>query len=302
MNQGHPCRSRSGLILGIVGTLFLFPIEARADETRLSNEGRAEQLFRSGEKKFDAGQHAEACVDFAESLKLGPKLGTLLNLALCHETIGKIATAWNEFHHGAAWAAQNSQKDRLEFALQHLRSLQPKLPRVVLQLPADRAVSQIDLDGEPLPEQLWYLPLYLDPGEHKIAVSAPGKQRTTVSFRVTAAPTDQMVAVPTLPDDKGASAPPSNNGSAAPSPTLYTVGFVMLGAGVIGLTAGTIFGIAALGADDVDSAKDLTLGSTISFLAGAAFAGVGGYLVLTNMPRDTKVMLGPNGLLFRGTF
>src|SRR5688572_24020422 len=61
-------------------------------EHRLSNEGRAEQLFHAAEKKFDSGDYEGSCLDFSASLKLGPKLGTLLNLALCHETIGKVVT------------------------------------------------------------------------------------------------------------------------------------------------------------------------------------------------------------------
>ena len=140
-------RGRSGFTLALATVVFLGSEIASAQQPRLSNDGRAEQLFRSGTQKFDAGKHAEACADFSESLKLGPKLGTLLNLALCHETVGRIATAWQEFHHGAAWASQNNQKDRLEFAVQHIRALETKLPRVILQLPADRAVAQIDLDG-----------------------------------------------------------------------------------------------------------------------------------------------------------
>src|SRR5690242_9319584 len=84
--------------------LSLAPSSARAEPRdsapRLSNEGRADVLFHSGEKKFDSGDYAGACVDFSESLKLGPKLGTLLNLALCHETTGRIVTAWSEFTHG----------------------------------------------------------------------------------------------------------------------------------------------------------------------------------------------------------
>jgi hypothetical protein len=279
----HSAATRCSPLLGLAfAGLFLASV-SRADvlqsaPTQLSNEGRAEGLFHSGVLKFDSGQYAEACVDFAESLKLGPKLGTLLNLALCHETTGKVATAWNEFHHGAAWAAQNNQRDRLEFATQHIRALETRLPRVVLQLPADRAISGIDLDGEPVPEQRWYLPLYLDPGEHKLAVAAPGKKRTTVAFRVTPTVSDQIVRVPSLPDDEAA-APPR-----AQSTGLYTLGWVFLGVGVTGVATGTVFGILAMTADDVDAANTRATVSTIGFAAGAAFAATGAYLVLTNEP------------------
>lgn len=220
---------RSRTILGAVPLLFA-ATHALADET---NEQKAERLFRSGEKKFDAGKHAEACADFGASLKLAPKLGTLLNVALCHETTGKPATAWREFHHAMAWATQNGQRDRRDFALQHLAALEPRLPRVGLQLPPLTAIANLDLDGEPIPEQSWYLPLYLDPGEHAIAVSAPGKQRTTVRFRVADSPSEQLVVIPSLPDDPNAGKPADGRGSGLPTWAVIAIGagtFVVGGA------------------------------------------------------------------------
>jgi hypothetical protein len=255
---------------------------AYASEPQLSNNGRAEVLFRSGEKKFDSGDYQGACADFTESIKLGPKLGTLLNLALCHETTGKLVTAWSEFHHGAAWAAQNGQRDRLEFAKEHIRSLEGRLPRIVLNLPAERAISGIDIDGEPVPEPRWYLPLYLDPGEHMLAVTAPGKERTTVAFRVILAPTDQIVSVPSLPDAK-----PQPGSFGAVDQTKRFLGLVGLGVGVMGLAVGTTFGVLAITRDDGDSSaiKDNATGATIGFVAGAVFAGAGGYLLWTSGSR-----------------
>ena len=277
---------RTWSVAGVLLLVALLPASAGAAETpadakpRLSTEARADQLFRSGEKKFDSGDYAGACADFSESLKLGPKLGTLLNLALCHETIGKPVTAWHEFSHAAAWAAQNNQRDRHEFATQHMRALEPKLPRVILQLPTDRAIDGLDLDGEPVPEQRWYLPLYLDPGEHHLGVTAPGKQRATVSFRVTASPSDQLVYIPRLADAKAETAPAP---SPAYDPTRRTLGFVGLGLGVAGVVTGATFGTLAIAADARDPVvQDRTTVATVAFVAGAAFAAVGGWLLWTS--------------------
>jgi hypothetical protein len=235
---------------------------ALAAEPGESNEARAERLFRSGIENFDAGRHREACADFSESLKLGPKLGTLLNLALCHEAVGKVATAWREFQHGAAWAAQNNQRDRHDFAMEHLRNLQTRLPRVVLHLPATTTLSSVEVDGEPLPATHWYLPLYLDPGEHAVAVDAPGKKRTTVTFRVTSSPTDQLVKVSALVDDESIESPEAEPSSAPPDrkgPSgRRLAGFATLGVGAAGLAVAATFGILALG--KMGSASDRCIG------------------------------------------
>lgn len=258
---------------------------ARAASAEESNEMRAEQLFRAGEKKFDAGKHAEACVDFAASLKLAPKLGTLLNVALCHETTGKLATAWAEFHHAAAWAAQNNQKDRREFAMRHILEIEPRLPRVGLQLPVTSAISNIDLDGEPLPEQRWYLPLYLDPGEHSIAVTAPGKKRTTVSFRVVDSPTEQLVVVPALADDTKTKPAATEPRPKAEPPM---AGLVLVAVGAVGVLTGATFGVIAITGDDVDAKGPATV-STIAFSAGAVALAAGGWILLTDRPSGPRV-------------
>ena len=276
-----------------------------------SHEMRAEMLFRSGEKKFDAGQYTEACSDFAESLKHGPKLGTLLNLALCHETVGKIATAWREFTYAAAWAAQNGQKDRREFAMQHVAALETRLPRVLLQLPAERAIASVEVDGEPLAEARWYVPLYLDAGEHAVAISAPGKQRGTVTFRVTSAPTPQIVVIPSLADEGKTSPGPATPAPKAASSTPRLVGFVLVGVGAAGIVTSGIFGglaigqrddasahcrgnvCDAVGADRYRSAQSMATVSTVAFVVGAAAAVAGGYLLWKNPSQNVAVGVSP---------
>lgn len=268
-----------------------------------SNEVRAEALFRSGEKKFDSGRHVEACNDFRESLRLGPKLGTLLNLALCHETIGKTATAWSEYHHGAAWAAQNGQKERRDFAMQHAAALETQLPRVLFQLPTTTAIASVEVDGEPLADSRWYLPVFLDPGEHSVTLSAPGKERASVKFRVIRVSSEQLVSIPSLEDEK--KAPPPVVVQPVPIPTdpdsaRRFVGFVTLGAGGVGLALGMTFGFLAVskrdeigarcsgnrctdvGADLYRDAQSKAAIATWSTALGVGAAAVGGWLVLTS--------------------
>lgn len=263
------------------------PPERTAD---LSNERRAEELFHAGEKKFDSGDSVGACADFSQSLQLGPKLGTLLNLALCHETTGKLVTAWHEFAHAAAWAAQNNQRDRHDFATQHVRALEPKLPRVVLQLPADRPIDGLDLDGDPLPETSWYLPLYLDAGEHRLALTAPGKKRTTVAFRVSSSPSDQVVYVPKLADDLVRVLPPPPTDS-----TRLTLGTVGLGLGLTGAIVGTTFGVLAATGDDGDPAvRERATAAVVASGTGLLLATIGGWLVWTSRaPRAASVGVAP---------
>jgi hypothetical protein len=305
-----------GLVVAFVATGVLVATagdaSAQGTSSGVSNEMRAEYLFRTGEKKFDSGRYTEACNDFAESLRLGPKLGTLLNLALCHETVGKTATAWSEFHHGAAWAAQNGQKDRHDFAMQHALALETKLPRVLLQLPKDAAIGSVDVDGEPLPDSRWYLPVFLDPGEHSVAISAPGKQRGNVKFRVISSPTEQLVNVPSLSDEVAPAPLPKPEPVAPSDPdrTRRIAGTVLLGAGAVGLVVGVTYGVLAVerrndigagctdhrctteGADVYRDAQSKATVSTVATIVGLGAGAVGGWLFFTSRPANPGTRVG----------
>src|SRR5687768_3323445 len=73
---------------------------------------RADSLFREAEQFFRAGEIAGACARLAESHRLDPALGTLINLALCHERQGRTATAMTELHEALATAKEKGQTER----------------------------------------------------------------------------------------------------------------------------------------------------------------------------------------------
>ncbi len=53
----------------------------------------ADRLFQEGRDLLAAGKPDEACAKFELSIKKDPRaVGTLLNLALCNERLGKLAT------------------------------------------------------------------------------------------------------------------------------------------------------------------------------------------------------------------
>ena len=68
------------------------PAPAMAD-TR--DPAAAEALFEAGRQAATRGDWTTACPKFAESQRLDPAPGTLLNLADCEEHLGHLASAWD---------------------------------------------------------------------------------------------------------------------------------------------------------------------------------------------------------------
>src|SRR5262245_30450330 len=92
----------------------------------------AESLFREGRKALDAGDFVTARSRFAESRRLDPKPGTLLNLARCDEQLGELASAWQLYRQGLDQLAADD--DRREFVQERLADLEKRLPKLTIRL------------------------------------------------------------------------------------------------------------------------------------------------------------------------
>jgi hypothetical protein len=158
----------------------------------------ADAEFNEGKRLLDAGDVALACAKFSHSQELDPKPGRLLNLAFCHEQEGKTASAWSEYNSAAALAQQKGQPDRVDFAHEHAAAVAKRLSFLHLDVPANATVVQID--GSSVPKDKWTMPVPLDPGEHPVVVSAPGKKRVNLTVTIATTPGVQEIRVASLED------------------------------------------------------------------------------------------------------
>src|SRR5450432_4085359 len=101
---------------------------------QVSNAALAESLFREGKRLSGEHKFAEPCPKVAESYKLDPGLGTLLNLATCHEAEGKPASAWAEFSEASSRARRDGDNDRAQLADADVRAFESKLAHIILAL------------------------------------------------------------------------------------------------------------------------------------------------------------------------
>ena len=292
------------------------PAAAHADD-----KATAQVLFDAGRKLMDEGNYAAACPKLAESQRLDPGGGTLLNLALCHEKEGKTATAWGEFTEALGVARAAGRQDRIDLATEHIQALKPTLSRLTVTVSPDAKVEGlvITVDDTALGEPVWGMATPVDPGEHVVAARAPGHQPWETTVTLGAEADQQAVMVPPLqpsPTPPAAppppTAPPTSPSTSPPQPgpdttkasdgsTQRLVGFIVGGVGMAGAVVGAVFGGLAIakegeaedngcndeicttdkGMEASDAAQTNATLSNVFIGAGAGLAVAGLILVLT---------------------
>jgi hypothetical protein len=184
-----------------------------------SNAALAESLFREGKRLSTEKKFSEACPKFAESYRLDPGLGTLLNLATCHESEGKPASAWAEFSDASSQARREGDTDRGQLADEHMKALEPKLAHVSVGLAPGAAAPGlvIKFDGRELSSAALGVQFPVDPGKHLLEASAPNKQSYAQNFDAPSIPTTLAVTIPVLQDGAPTAAVPAPAAGLAPA-------------------------------------------------------------------------------------
>ncbi len=222
----------------------------------------AEALFKKGLEAMKHNQFKEACDAFEGSDESDPSPGTEINVALCNEKQGKIATAWGWYRTAAGLADQRNQKDRAELARNEAVKLEPKLHKLTITVkgPAPEGLT-VTRNGTSVPNAILGSDVPIDPGDYAIEVNAKNKKAWKGSVHIAAGPGADRLDVPPLEDApvavtpvgsapaRGDNHPPQtgNDGS-----TQRTVGLIVGGVGILALiSAGglEIFNLAVVNPD-----------------------------------------------------
>lgn len=235
---------------------------AQAQAQARTEVALAETLYRQARELLASGNYAEACPKFAESYRLDPATGTLLNLAACHEAEGKTATAWIEYSDALAAARREKRAVRVKYAQERMSAIEPKLSRLTLLVPPeiDEPELELWLDRTPVGRAARGVATPVDPGRHVVEAKAPGKKPLRLEVEVLPNADQKTVSIPALEslpvsaalpptvpvvEPAGATAPVSalpvrDEVKARPTPlSVYIAGGVTLGlAAAAGVTGG----------------------------------------------------------------
>src|SRR5215472_8294419 len=212
------------LSIGLVTSLAL-PSVALGQGPQ-SSAATADSLFRSAKEAAALGDLMTACAQFAESQRLDPAIGTLLNLADCESRSGKLAIAL--VHVKAARDGMPSNDFRLAFAANQIADLEARVPRITLVVAPPDAPVRVMLDETAVAPASLGVQVPVDPGRHTITVSMPGHAVWREDVILSERERRTVTVIPGAPlgDEK----PASRSGSHGVSRT--TIGYLVGGLGI----------------------------------------------------------------------
>jgi hypothetical protein len=234
--------SRVALAILAAGT-FCLPASAQA----LDRPAQAAVFFDEAKTMMDSGNFAEACPKLAESESLDPQVGTMLNLALCYEALGKTASGCLMWRDAAVAAARKLQSDREKLARDRAEKVCSRAPQIAVDVApqSGRGHVEVTINDVLLPRERWGTSQPFDSGEYELRATGEGL-RAWSSKVVVDETHPALVVVPVL-------APVSNDSTtpSAPAPDRTARGLTIAGwaTGVGGLAAvgvGSAFGVAAM--------------------------------------------------------
>jgi hypothetical protein len=265
----------------------------------------AEELFRQGRDALIAKQYDVACAKLAESERLDPKVGTLINLALCEEATEKLLPAqrtWQE----ATGLARTVGDAREGYTSQQLAAVGARIPRVTVRVAAGApAGTRVQLDGSEVPASQIGGPMPVEIGEHVVVTGAASHADSRFLLVTHAGFASEVIVEPgplvSPPPAPAAKAEPASDDRWSPG-TRQWLAYGVGCAGFVGLGIGTAFGIQALvarndpncsggvcnTAQDAQVQRDgVTAGNvaTGAFIAGGALLA-GGVVLWLTAPRS----------------
>lgn len=260
------------------------------------NPSRADKLFEDGRRYLASKEYALACTAFEQSQQAESAVGTQLNIALCYEEWGKLATAYRAYVEAERLAKADRDKERARGARDKQDQLSPKIARVIATIPATTvAGTTFALDGTPLSRTDLEQPIMVDAGDHTIEARLTNRPTTQTAVSIRNGERKTVTLVVPQPETKTISGRgPRKTGKLIGGIALVTIGAGALGgAAIVSYKARTDYADAIGDCPDrrceTRSAFDATekarsRANLMTFVGagGVALAGVGVWLVITS--------------------
>jgi hypothetical protein len=271
----------------------------------LAQTSDPEQLFSQGSALMEQGKYADALPLLERAQKADPGIGTQFNIAVCHQKLGRLGSAFREFREVEKLARASGKKVREEAAREKLGEVKTRAPAFAIKTSEPGDVS-IRIDGIAIAKEDWsWYPV--DPGTHRVEAIAATKKPWSKDISTPAEGAVAEIVVPPLEVVHD-----TQIVTVTTTDRRRTLGYIFGGVGIAGVVAATVTGILLLqdnatakdhcpdkkcvfppgdphageqdttGADAVSRAKTLLPINVVSWVVAGAGLGAGAYFLLTS--------------------
>ncbi|MBP9204533.1 MAG: hypothetical protein KBG28_11240 [Kofleriaceae bacterium] len=176
MRSSSRCVALVALALTVVSAARPGPGQAQPTPAPSPEQQESERLFLEGRALLEAGDAAGACAKFEDSRRKNPRaVGTLLNLGLCNERAGKVATALVMYQQAFDHASAAGLPGQTQAARDKIAELTPLVPSLTFTWQGTPLPGTRLLVDDTVVEVGRTAPYLVDPGKHAIVVTAPGR-------------------------------------------------------------------------------------------------------------------------------
>jgi hypothetical protein len=291
-----------------------------------------DEFIESALQAYDAGRFAEARTSFKRAHALQPTARTLRTIGMCSFNLGDYADAVANLEAALTDQRKPLTDEHRKHAQDLINRANPHIGRFHLRLtPAD---ANLTVDGQ-APLMVGRSELLLEAGRHELDVQASGYRgvqnvldvdggdRTTLEVRLNPGPAGvAAIGANSSEAPAPATGARSNGQKSHPASVQTTVGYVTLGVGVASLIGFGVVSALALSEksklddrcgshscgpthfDEVDRYDSLRTASTVTLIAGGAFAAAGAVLLLMRHGEREHAaltpLIGPGAIGLRG--
>lgn len=141
------------------------------------NEAAAQRLFEEGRALDAAGRWQAACTKYRGSMKLDASVGTLLNIAACHEREGSLAKALSDYERAIVLNRATPGEERRAnveaYTREQIASLAPRVPSLTITIDNRPASGlRVWVGDQEIPVEALGSAIPSDPGDVHVRASA----------------------------------------------------------------------------------------------------------------------------------
>ncbi len=170
----------------VLGAVLAFPLRASAQEPSPTELAVARRLFNEAEALEKEERWSEAALKVREAIRIKETPGLRFHLAFCEEHMGLLVEAMNDYARARDLIAGGMAARDVEGLLpDKQKALSRRVPSIVIVPPAGISPIRASIDGQLVAPSVLGRPAPVNPGMHRVVVSAEGYREFVADVTLT---------------------------------------------------------------------------------------------------------------------